>query len=174
MESRTACCASFLAPAKSVGAPLFDRFSLPASMRKNPCSRFDKFNHVKYTKTLSVRNPRTRKFTSSLRLQQTPCRNFEPGRRASFQSAPDSIRPPLKEACCKRPSNDACAIWAPIRFDHRRRQMCRTSLRTERCTVPAQGMHRTCAKKKPDDSSSGFGIQMEQTRNQSQFSAPPV
>jgi len=28
-------------------------------MQKNPCSRFDKFNHVKYTKTLSVRNPRT-------------------------------------------------------------------------------------------------------------------
>src|SRR3712207_7466068 len=23
------------------------------------CSRFDKFNHVKYTKTLSLRNPRT-------------------------------------------------------------------------------------------------------------------
>jgi hypothetical protein len=28
-------------------------------MQKLPCSRFDKFNHVKYTKTLSVRNPHT-------------------------------------------------------------------------------------------------------------------
>ena len=28
------------------------------------CSRFDKFNHVKYTKTLSVRNPRTVYFMS--------------------------------------------------------------------------------------------------------------
>lgn len=37
----------------------FDRFCLPPNMQKLPCSRFDKFNHVKYTKTLSVRNPRT-------------------------------------------------------------------------------------------------------------------
>jgi hypothetical protein len=27
--------------------------------KKSACSRFDKFNHVKYTKTLSVRNPHT-------------------------------------------------------------------------------------------------------------------
>jgi hypothetical protein len=37
----------------------FDRLSLSRNMQKHPCSRFDKFNHVKYTKTLSVRNPRT-------------------------------------------------------------------------------------------------------------------
>src|SRR5689334_852239 len=36
-----------------------DRLVSTFGAEKSACSRFDKFNHVKYTKTLSVRNPHT-------------------------------------------------------------------------------------------------------------------
>ena len=39
--------------------PFFDRFVSRLTLPKSASSRFDKFNHVKYTKTLSVRNPHT-------------------------------------------------------------------------------------------------------------------
>jgi len=39
--------------------PIFDRFVSRSTPGKSGSSRFDKFNHVKYTKTLSVRNPHT-------------------------------------------------------------------------------------------------------------------
>jgi len=39
--------------------PIFDRFVSRPTPKKPASSRFDKFNHVKYTKTLSVRNPHT-------------------------------------------------------------------------------------------------------------------
>jgi len=44
--------------------PIFDRFVSRSALEKSAASRFDKFNHVKYTKTLSVRNPHTIFFMS--------------------------------------------------------------------------------------------------------------